>query len=100
MNNVYIPVKHSFFTSMLLYNLPDALWFLSGILLIRFIWFNKKKWQGIYIICFYGIALIFETSQISKNVPGTFDVLDLLFMGITAFVEGLLYKKLSERSLK
>ena len=78
---------------MLIYNLPDALWFLSGILFIRFLWFNDKKWQWIYIVCFYVIAAGIEFSQLSNNVPGTFDVLDLLFMGIAAFVEGLFYKK-------
>lgn len=35
--NIYIPIEHSFINSMLLFNLPDALWFLSGILLLRFI---------------------------------------------------------------
>ena len=100
LNNVYIPVKHSFFNSILLYNLPDALWFLSGILFIRFLWFNNKKWQEIYIIWFYVIAIIIETSQILKTSPGTFDVLDLFFIGIAAFVEGLSYKKLSRRSTK
>jgi hypothetical protein len=99
LKNVYIPVKHSFFSSILLYNLPDALWFLSGILFLRFLWFNSKKWQGIYILCFYGMAVIFEISQLSENIPGTFDWLDLLFMGITAFVEGLLYKIFLRRRL-
>jgi hypothetical protein len=92
LKNVYIPIKKSFISSIFLYNLPDALWFLSGILLLRFVWFGNKKWQGIYIFCFYGIAVIFEISQLLNNIPGTFDLLDLLFIGITAFVEGLLYK--------
>ena len=98
LKNVYLPIKHSFFSSMLLFNLPDALWFLSGILFLRCLWFNNKKWQEVYILCFYGIAVIIETSQLSKKVPGTFDVIDLFCMGITAFVEGLLYKKIVIRS--
>jgi hypothetical protein len=28
-----------------------------------------------------------------EKIPGTFDWFDLLFLGIGAFVEGLLYKK-------
>ena len=91
LKDVYIPIKHSVFSSMLKYNLPDALWFLSGILLLRFLWFNNKKWQGIYIKCFYGIAVIVETSQLSNKVPGTFDWLDLLFMGSFAFVESIIF---------
>jgi hypothetical protein len=98
--NVYIPIKHSFLSIPLLYNLHDALWFLSGIPFLRFLWFDNKKWQGIYIRCFYGIAVFFEISQLSNNVPGTFDFLDLLFMGITALVEGLLYINFVQRSLK
>jgi hypothetical protein len=91
LNSVYIPLKHSVFTSMLLFNLPDALWFLSGILFLRFIWFYRFKEQTVYVISFYFMGAIFEISQLSDNIPGTFDYLDLLFMGIAAFVEGLLY---------
>jgi glycopeptide antibiotics resistance protein len=67
------------------------LWFVSGILLLRFIWFYRFKEQKVYVACFYGIGTIFEISQLSEKIPGTFDFLDLLFMGIGAFVEGLLY---------
>jgi hypothetical protein len=87
-----VTIAPSFLSSILLFNVPDMLWFLSGIMFLRFIWFYDDKWQGIYLLCFYGIALIIETSQISKNVPGTFDLLDLFFMGAGAFMEGLLYK--------
>jgi hypothetical protein len=91
LKNMLVPIPRSVFSSMLLFNLPDALWFLSGILFLRFIWFYEKKWQCVYIVCFYGIAAIIETSQLSEKVPGTFDVFDLLFIGITALVEGMLY---------
>jgi hypothetical protein len=64
----------------------------SGILLLRFIWFDRPKEQRAYIFCFYGIGIFFEILQLSNKVPGTFDFLDLLFMGVGAFVEGLLYK--------
>ena len=69
------------------------LWFVSAILFLRFIWFYKYKEQIVYIICFYAIGLIFEISQLSEKIPGTFDRLDLIFLCIGAFVEGLLYKK-------
>jgi hypothetical protein len=98
LENTFAAVPRSVLWSMLLFNLPDALWSLSGILFLRFLWFHEKKWQSVYILCFYGIAAIIETSQLSENIPGTFDVLDLLFMGITALVEGLLYKIFVGRS--
>ena len=87
-----VPLKSSILTDILRFNLPDMLWFVSAILFFRFIWFYKIKIQMIYILCFYVIGLVFEISQLSEKVPGTFDWLDLLFFGIGAFVEGLLYK--------
>ena len=71
---------------------PDLLWFLSGILLLRFIWFYRIKTQRAYVLCFYGIGFIFEMSQLSEKVPGTFDLMDLFFMGMGAFTEALLHK--------
>ena len=95
LKDIYIPLEHSIITSMFLYNLPDALWFLSGIFFIRFLWFGKYKEQKVYLFCFYIIGAVFEISQLSTNIPGTFDWLDLLFMGIAAFIEGVIYRKLS-----
>jgi hypothetical protein len=88
-----IPLTQSIFSYFLKYNLPDMLWFISAILFLRFIWFYKYKEQTVYIICFYAIGLIFEISQLSEKIPGTFDWLDLIFLCMGAFVEGLLYKK-------
>ena len=87
-----VPLKSSIATDILRYNLPDMLWFVSAILFFRFIWFYKIKVQRIYILCFYIIGLVLEISQLSKKNHGTFDWLDLLFFGIGAFVESLLYK--------
>jgi len=89
---VLIQLMPSFFSSILLYNLPDMFWFLSAILFLRYIWFYKIKIQKVYISCFYAIGAILEISQLLEKVPGTFDFLDLLFMGIGASLEGLLYK--------
>ena len=90
---IIIELRTSIFSNILKYNFPDMLWFVSGILLLRFIWFYKKNEQNIYVLSFYVTGMVFETSQLSDSVPGTFDFLDLLFMGIGAFVEGFLYNK-------
>jgi len=90
---VLLQLKPSIFLNFLRFNLPDMLWFISGILLFRFIWFYYKKEQTVYIWCFYCTGFVFEISQLSKKISGTFDWLDLLFLGIGAFVESLLYKK-------
>jgi hypothetical protein len=42
-----VTVTPSFLSSMLLYNLPDMLWFLSGIMFLRFIWFIDYQAQSV-----------------------------------------------------
>jgi len=89
--NAIIQLPPSFLSNILKYNSAGMLWFVSGILFFRFVWFHRVKTQKAYIGCFYGIGAIFEIGQLSERIPGTFDLLDLLFMGIGAFGEGLLY---------
>ena len=85
-----IPLAPSIFSYILKFNLPDMLWFVSAILFFRFIWFYRKKEQTVYILCWYGIGLIFEISQLSEKIPGTFDRLDLTFLCIGALIESLI----------
>ena len=92
---VFVQLKPSPFSYVLMYNLPDMLWFLSGILFFRFIWFDRKKTQKAYIFCFYGIGAVIEISQLSERVYGTFDLLDLFFMGLGAFIEALVHNFLT-----
>ena len=89
---VLFPLKPSILTDILRFNIPDMLWFVSGILFLRFFWFYNNKTQFIYIVCFYVLGFLFELSQLFEFIPGTFDWLDLLFMSIGAFVEGIIYK--------
>ena len=97
--DILIQLKPSIFSYILKYNFPYMLWFLSGILLMRFIWFYNLKMQNIYIFVFYGICFIYLMCKKINNFPGTFDWLDLLFMGIGAFLESLLYKKFTQRRI-
>jgi len=99
-NNVYVELKPSFLSNVLRYNIPDMFWFVSGILLLRFIWFLENKEQKIYLFCFYLTGAVFEVSQLLKIIPGTFDFLDLLFMGIGALVEILLYNNYIKRRMR
>ncbi|MCL2196227.1 MAG: hypothetical protein FWB77_01285 [Treponema sp.] len=91
LETILVPLKPSIFANILRFNIPDMLWFLSAILFLRFFWFFKIKEQIIYISIFYAIGFIFEITQNFDKVPGTFDWLDLFFLGIGAFVESLLY---------
>jgi len=96
---ILVPLEPSILTIFIRYHLPDMLWFVSAILFLRFLWFFKIKEQTLYILCFYVIGFVFEISQLSERIPGTFDWFDLLFMCIGAFVEGLLYKIFVKRRL-
>jgi len=95
--NFPIKLNENIFSYFLMFNLPDMFWFLSGILFFRFLWFYNIKIQYIYILCFYVFGILLEISQLFTSVYGTFDWLDLLFFGIGAFVEGLLYNKFTRR---
>lgn len=90
-NNLPFKLKPSFFSHVLMYNLADMFWILSGILFLRFIWFYNTRMQKIYIPCMYVIGLLLEATQASKYMLGTFDWFDILFISIGAFVESLLY---------
>jgi len=99
LTDVFIQLPPSVFSSILMHNTAGMLWLVSGILFLRFIWFHKPLAQNVYIGGFCAAAAIMEISQLSERVPGTFDILDLLFMGIGAFVEGLLYKFFFKRRI-
>ena len=83
--------SNSLLKSMFLYNLPDGLWFLSGLLLIRAVWLTNKKWWVFYCGIFILIALLMEISQLIETVPGTFDLLDIVFFIFFTFMENLIF---------
>jgi len=99
LENITIHLPPSIFSNVLRHNLAGMFWFVSGILFFRFVWFHRAKAQRAYIWGFYGMGAILEIGQLSEKIPGTFDSLDLLFIGIGAFVEGLLYNFFVERRI-
>jgi len=64
LETVLVPLNPSILTNFVRYHLPDTLWIVSAILFLRFLWFYKIKTQTAYIVCFYGIGLVLETSQL------------------------------------
>jgi len=84
------PLPDNFFTIFIKYNLCDGLWLLSGILFLRFIWLNSPVIGGYYIKFFIGMALLLEFLQLTKYVPGTFDIFDILTMAFFALLEHLI----------
>ena len=100
LGTLFIPVKNNSITSsLLLFNLPDGLWFLSGLLFIRALWLTNAKWRGLYFGIFAAIALVFEIGQNFSFAPGTFDAFDILFMGLFAFLESIFFSLFIKRRI-
>jgi hypothetical protein len=89
----------SFLGNIIIYNLPDGLWCLSLLLLIRAVWINHSKSRMIYSGIFIVAAIVIEVAQLPSNIHGTFDVLDLLSYGFFAFVESLIFKLFIKRRI-
>jgi hypothetical protein len=93
-----IPVKtDTTWGYLFVFNLPHGLWCLSGLLVIRAIWLGNTKWRAIYGGIFLVAVSSLEIMQLNKNIPGTFDVLDLASYGIFAFLESIIYNKFIKR---
>ena len=92
-----IPMKEGGFFSALVNSGPSGMWLLSGILLLRGLWFSEKKTQTVYILIFCLIAIFFEVGQHFGLILGTFDINDLLMMVSIALLEGVVYKFITRR---
>ncbi|MCL1931793.1 MAG: hypothetical protein FWF55_08250 [Treponema sp.] len=95
-----IPYEKRGFLSVLTGSGPDCLWLLSGILVLRGVWFFERKTQAAYIAVFYIIAAGYNGGQYFGIVPGTFDFLDLLTMSGVALTEGIIFTFSSKRRKK
>ena len=94
-----IPFGTGKFMSILVYSGPDFLWFLSGILFLRGLWFFDQKIQTLYIVVFYVTAAGYNAGQYIGVIPGTFCYIDLLTMSGVAMAEGIIYKSIVERRI-
>jgi hypothetical protein len=101
LNTIFVSVNaDNILLSIVRFNLPDGLWYLTGLFIIRSIWLPNIKWMTIYFIIFSLFAFVLEASQYFNAIPGTFDVIDLFCCGVMAFVESLIYHFLVERNFK
>ena len=99
-DSLYISVNSdTLLMSMFLFNLPDGLWFLSGVLFIRAIWLTNIKLRIVYFCSFSFIAFFLEIIQVFENIPGTFDVLDLTFFVFFALLESIIFNMFIRRSI-
>jgi hypothetical protein len=88
------------FLSVLVGSGPDFLWLLSGIFVLRGLWFHNLKIQAIYITVFYCIAAGYNAGQYFGVIPGTFDFLDLLTMSGVALTEGIIFNVFIRRRIQ
>jgi hypothetical protein len=98
-NNAPSPVHQTPVSSFLIYNLPDGLWFLSGVLFIRTLWTSNPAAGGIYIFVFCFLAVSIEGFQYFNLVPGTFDPVDIITIVFVAFGEGMFYRCFIQRRI-
>ena len=95
------PVKtNSKLFNVFIYNFPDGLWCLSGLLVIRGIWLTNLKWRVFYCAVFITSISSLELSQLNNNVPGTFDIFDLVSYGISLFTESIIFNLFIKRNIQ
>jgi hypothetical protein len=100
LSELYIPLNaDSIWSYMFIYNLPYGLWCLSGLLLVRAVWFGNIKWRMIYGGIFIAIVMTYVFLKLPGIIPGTFDALDLIFMGFFAFMESLIFNLFIKRRI-
>ena len=81
----------------LLYSLPDGLWLFSYLSLLLIIWDNKVSKKNIFWIFLLPIiAIVSELGQFFKIVPGTFDIIDLIFYFAGSFLPILFFTNLKQ----
>ena len=75
------------FSDWVIYALPQALWFFSGLLGFHCIWRTRSKRNyWLYFSVFFTIALATEIGQSLNIVPGHFDRYDLVLLIIAGLV--------------
>jgi hypothetical protein len=77
-------VAGQWLSTVLVYNIPDGLWLLSGVLFIRALWFTDRRMSNGYTLVFCALGFALELLQLHPRVTGTFDVGDVLCMAIAA----------------
>lgn len=80
---------------LLVFNLPDALWYASLLMLQPNIFTDDGKNKTITFAVF-ALPFLHEAAQAFKLVPGTFDWIDILFYALTLLIFITKWKKENE----
>ena len=86
-----MPYPKESIPSVLVSSGPDFLWLLSGICVLRGLWYNERKMQKLYLTIFYIIAAGYNIGQYIGVIPGTFDLIDVLSMSSVALAERVIW---------
>ena len=78
--------ENNVFMQYFIFSLPNGLWVLSGLLLLKVLLKNENKLLFLYSIIFTIISIIIEISQLFIILPGTFDLNDLITIVIFSIV--------------
>jgi len=87
-----VPYPKEGIASVLVGSGPDCLWFLSGICVLRCLWYRNLKMQKLYRTVFYLVAAGYNLGQYFRLIPGTFDLLDVLTISGVALAEATVWK--------
>lgn len=87
-----ISLQSGLWSGILVYNLPDALWFAS-LLLLQTNPFASEPRGNVITIVALALPFALEGLQAAKIIPGTFDWLDILFYMITLLIFIIKWKK-------
>ena len=82
----YNNIEHNTITLYIIYSLPNGLWVLSGLLLLKMVIKNNKKVLLLYSILFVAISIFIEIGQYFGIILGTFDVFDLITIIVFSIV--------------
>tara|TARA_B100000427_G_scaffold326344_1_gene334797 strand:+ start:204 stop:632 length:429 start_codon:yes stop_codon:yes gene_type:complete len=90
---VYTVPYSEYLPNWFLFSLPDGLWIFSYTSLVLYIWKNKLKKENIFWVFIVPFISIFsELGQIFNIIPGTFDLIDLIFYLIGFLLPFFIYE--------
>ena len=96
-----LEIKPNSIISLFLYNLPDAIWFYSLLIIFKIIWGSNLLSDGKYwVLTVITLVILSEFLQKINWLTGTFDSLDLIAYTISLFLFLLLNKNLIPLKIK
>jgi hypothetical protein len=73
-----LKISKNIISLFIIYSLPNGLWVLSGLLILKIFLKNDKKVLIFYSVIFIILSILYEICQLLYIIPGTFDIIDLI----------------------